>query len=59
MTHSEKIKDEYMIIRDALDEALELNLQVEIIHSSLKYMKQNPDISISEAIYLGYEDWIK
>jgi hypothetical protein len=48
-----------MIIRDALDEALELNLQVEIIHSSLKYMKQNPDISISEAIYLGYEDWIK
>lgn len=59
MTHSEKIKQEFNIIKEALEDALENNVQVEVIHSALKYMKQDPKISISEAIYLGYEDWIR
>jgi predicted RNA methylase len=59
MTHSEKIKQEFIVIKEALEEASENNVQVEIIHSALKHMKQDPKISISEAIFLGYEDWIK
>ena len=59
MTHSEKIKQEFNIIKEALEHALENNVQVEVIHSALKYMKQDSTISISEAIYLGYEDWIR
>lgn len=59
MTHSEKIKQEFNIIKEALEDALENNVQVEVIHSALKYMKQDSTISISEAIYLGYEDWIR
>jgi hypothetical protein len=59
MTHSEKIKQELSVIKEALADASENNVTIEVIHSALKYMKQDSKISISEAIYLGYEDWIR
>ena len=42
-----------------LDTAIEFGLEVEVIYYSLKYMKENPSLSIIEAIVMAYEDWVK
>lgn len=35
------------------------NLEAEIVTSALRAMKEDPLLSIEEAIALGYEEWIK
>lgn len=35
------------------------NLEAEMVTSALRAMKEDPSLSIEEAIALGYEEWIK
>lgn len=42
-----------------LERAKEQGLETEVVTWALKYMKNHPDLTISEAIRLSYLDWIK
>ena len=45
----------------AVDDAIRNThgLNVEIITWAFRYMKENPSLSITEALNLGYNEWIK
>jgi hypothetical protein len=55
----DKELDDMDKIRVCLDESSENMLEAEVVYSALKYMKENPDKSISDAIISGYNEWIK
>ena len=42
-----------------LEQAKEQGLEIEVVTWALKYMKNHPDLTISEAIRLSYLDWVK
>ena len=46
-------------VQSLLDEASEWGLEAEVVTFALKYMKENPNLAISDAITFGYEEWIK
>jgi hypothetical protein len=35
------------------------NLEAEVVVFALKVMKENPSLTIEQAMALGYEEWIK
>lgn len=47
------------LIEALLSEADEYGLTGEVVAFSLKEMKENPSLSVSEAIIIGYNEWIK
>lgn len=55
--------DTYLVDMDAIYLALynakRLNLEIEVVFEALKCMQQNPNLTISEAITLGYKNWVK
>jgi len=54
-----KSLNEFEAIQIALKGASEFNLEVEVIWYALKYMKENPLLTIEEAINLSYNEWVK
>lgn len=56
-------QDEYLVDMDtihiALYNAKRFNLEIEVVYEALKHLKQNPSLSISEAITEGYKNWVK
>jgi len=58
-------KDNYVMekdlenISDTLDQAKKSNLDTEVVAWALMYMKKNPNLTITEAMTLGYYEWIK
>lgn len=56
-------QDEYLVDMDtihiALYNAKRLDLEIEVVYEALKFLKQNPSSSISEAITEGYKNWVK
>ena len=46
-------------VRVCLQESIENMLEAEVVYSALMFMKENPDKSISDAIYAGYNEWGK
>jgi hypothetical protein len=46
-------------IADIVHGDIEVELRVEIIWSSMIYLKRNPEKSIQDAIDYGYNEWIK
>ena len=46
-------------VKDVLKNASEHGMEVEVVMYALKYMKENPLLTIEEAITLGYNEWIK
>lgn len=46
-------------IFNALSDAKEYGLQTEVVWSALKSMKENPNLTIEEAITNGFSEWIK
>lgn len=54
-----KSLDEFEAIQTALKGASEFNLEVEVVWYALKAMKENPRLSIEEAIKIGFEEWVK
>jgi hypothetical protein len=51
--------DELNIIGTCLDDASEYGLECEVVYFALKYMKQDPTLSIIQAITYGYDEWVK
>ena len=43
----------------ALHDARQVGLETEVVTWALMYMKNNPSLSISEAITMGYYEWVK
>jgi hypothetical protein len=54
-----KMLEEFEAVKNAIKGASEYGLEVEVIVFALKYMKENPRLTVKEAISLGYEDWVK
>lgn len=54
-----KMLEEYEAVRNVLKDASEYGLEIEVVIFALKYMKENPRLTVKEAIFLGYEEWIK
>lgn len=50
---------EFKAAERALSKASEYGLEIEVFVFALKYMKENPSLTIEEAIAAGYEEWIK
>jgi len=53
------IADELDIINDLLEKAQIYGLRDEVVYFALKYMKEDPTISITEALNYGYGEWVK
>jgi len=50
---------EMSLVADCLKEAGEYGLEAEIVTWALKAMKQDPSLSISQAIEYGFYEWVK
>lgn len=57
--YAHQTMDEVNHVKEALNHAKEEGLQAEVVAWSLMFMKANPSLSVSEAITLGYFEWIK
>ena len=45
------------IVDHVLRDARDLKVETEVVTWALKRMKENPKLSISDAIQMGYEEW--
>lgn len=54
-----KALNEWEVIQQALKDASEFDLQVEVVWYALKAMKENPLLTIEEAIFIGLKEWVK
>lgn len=54
-----KSLDEFEAIQNALKGASEFDLQVEVVWYALKAIKENPRLTIEEAIEIGFKEWVK
>jgi len=43
----------------ALANAYQMSLEVEIMTCALKHMKENPNLTVDEAITMAYSEWVK
>jgi len=57
--NSEDDDDTFDIIHSCLVDASMYNLTTEVVYFALRYMKQNPDKTIKDAISYGYWEWVK
>jgi hypothetical protein len=53
------ILEEMDTVSMALTNATHLNLEVEIVTYALQNMKDNPNLTIGEAITMAYFEWVK
>jgi hypothetical protein len=51
--------NEVEFVGDCIRQASEYGLEAEVAHWALKEMKQNPNLSISDAIWIGFNEWVK
>ena len=51
--------EELKIVDRVIKNASGYGLEAEVVTFALKYMKENPQLSIVEAIIAGYEEWVK
>ena len=47
------------VIGILLDEAMESGMEVEVIYSALKAIKEDPEITPSQAFQYGMDEWVK
>lgn len=47
------------IVDETLNSANKYGLVTEVVVFALKYMKENPNLSIVEAVDAGYYEWVK
>ena len=52
-------QDELKTISVFLDEASEYGLEAEVIYTALKNMQEDPNLTPSQAMQFGMEEWIK
>lgn len=53
------LEEEFKVTKNAIKNASEYGLEVEVIVYALKFMKEDPNLSIVEAVIAGYEEWIR
>jgi len=46
-------------VKNALEQSRDCGLDVEVVVWALKSMKENPSLTISEAIEMGFWEWAK
>ena len=46
------------VVSIALERAYEHGMGVEVVTWALRYMKDNPSLTVSQAITMGYYEWI-
>lgn len=46
-------------IKVCLDAAKQHGLEVEVVYWALQFMKETPSMTASEAINLGFDEWVK
>lgn len=51
--------EELKIVGNAIKHASGYGLEAEVVTFALKYMKEDPQLSIVEAIKYAYEEWVK
>jgi len=56
---TEKAEDALEEIYEALEIAKPYNLEIEVMYSSMKYLKEHKNASIREATDAGVNEWIK
>lgn len=54
-----KSTQELSAVLHILNEAKKYGLEVEIVHSALKLMKKNNNLSIADVLWIGRNEWIK
>lgn len=54
-----KSTQELSAVLHILNEAKKYGLEVEIVHSSLKLMKRDNGLSITDALWMARKEWIK
>lgn len=52
-------EEEMKAIDEILDHAIEYGLEVEVIYWALQYIKKNPQVTPSQAMFFGVSEWIK
>ena len=62
--NKEKVTDSFILeemdtVSMALSNATHLNLEVEIVTYAIQNMKDNPNLTIGEAITMAYFEWAK
>lgn len=55
---TKKIKTFY-VVADYIEEAGKYGLIAEVVYFALRYMKNNPEVSIEDAISYGFYEWVK
>lgn len=55
----EEIHRSLDVVEHILRESDDFGVTPEVVTWALKYMKENPNLDISDAIILGYEEWVK
>ena len=55
----ESIIESMDVVSDALNDADGFDLQTEVVTFALQAMKDNPKLEISEAIMIGFNEWVK
>lgn len=55
----EEILKEFRAVKLTLAEAIDAGLEVEVVLFALRAIKENPSLTIEEAILAGYDEWIK
>ena len=51
--------EELNTVKNALDQSRECGLDTEVVVWALKCMKEDPTLTVSEAIELGFWEWAK
>ena len=59
MKNNTEILEEMNIADSILRIANDYGLSTEVFIFAVKAMKENPNLSIIEAMYTGYDEWIK
>jgi hypothetical protein len=57
--NTETLVSEMDTVAMVLEQSCEENLEVEVVTWALRYMKENPSLTISEAITMGFYEWVK
>jgi hypothetical protein len=53
----EEFHRSFEVVDHILEESNDFGVTTIVVTLALKYMKENPSITISDAIILGYENW--
>lgn len=55
----DSVDSDLSVVQFAVDEAGEWGLQAEVVYFALRAMRDNPTLSIGEAITIGLNEWVK